>query len=310
MSKLQGAGPPAGILEQAAHYGRELLVLLRTTWTEYERDNGRYLAGAMVYYALVSLVPLLLLLLAALGLLLRFSTFAAEARAQVLRTVEASFGTELRMTIEQLLVTLQQESIVATVVSLVGLLLTASVLFRHLRLSFRAIWKYEPPMVSGPVRVALWATFLEQAMAFVMVLLGGVLLLAVMVLFAATRWLNSLLSGLPITSQVTAWLLAELSPLTVALIIFALLFKYLPPVRMRWRDVALASVLCALAWYVGGQALALYGAIFGSSGSAFGAVGALLAIMLWMNIISQVLFFGAELCKVVATRGEAGQARA
>jgi membrane protein len=51
-------------------------------WIEYERDRARYLAVAMVYYALVSLVPLLLLMLAGLGLLLRFSTIAADARGR------------------------------------------------------------------------------------------------------------------------------------------------------------------------------------------------------------------------------------
>jgi hypothetical protein len=58
--------------------------LLRAAWVEYERDHARYLAVAMVYYAIVSLVPLVLLLLAALGLLLRFSATAAEARWQTL----------------------------------------------------------------------------------------------------------------------------------------------------------------------------------------------------------------------------------
>jgi membrane protein len=105
----------------------------------------------MVYYALVSLVPLLLLVLAGLGLLLRFSDQAAVVEQQVLRTVEASLRPELRTTIEGLLDRLQRESVVATFVSLSGLLLTGSKLISHLRLSFRAIWKYAPPLVSGSV---------------------------------------------------------------------------------------------------------------------------------------------------------------
>jgi membrane protein len=72
-----------------------------------------------------------------------------------------------------------------------------------------------------------------------------------------------------------------------------------PPFSIRWRDIRLAALLCGVGWVVASELLALYGVFFGSR-SASGAVGGVLAIMLWMNIVSQVLFFGAELCKVVA----------
>src|SRR5215470_12280124 len=149
-----------------------LPALLRAAWLEYERDRAGYLAVAMVYYAIVSLIPLLLLLLAALGLLLRFSPAAAEAERQMLLRIEAGFGPDVSVTITRLLGSLEQESIIATVISLGGLLMTASVLFGHLRLSFRAIWKYEPPLVSGPMRVVVRVTIVERVIAFTMVL-GG-----------------------------------------------------------------------------------------------------------------------------------------
>ena len=78
------------------------------------------------------------------------------------------------------------------------------------------------------------------------------------------------------------------------------MFKILPPVRIRWRDVRLAAVLCAVVWVAAGELLALYGTVVGDGPGAYGALGAMLAIMLWMNVVSQTLFFGAELCKVVA----------
>lgn len=81
--------------------------VLRSAWVEYERDHARYFAVAMVYYALLSLVPLLLLL-AALGLLLRFSAFAADAQQRVLLAVDARFGDELTAAIGPLLATLEQ----------------------------------------------------------------------------------------------------------------------------------------------------------------------------------------------------------
>ncbi len=260
--------------------------LLRTAWSEYERDYARYFAVAIVYYALVSLVPLTLLLLAGLGLLLRLSKAAAAAEQVVLTAVEGSFGAPFRTTIEHLLRGLQDSSLVATSVSLLGLVLAASVLFKHLRMTFRAVWKHAPPLVSGSVRLVLKATFQERVVAFVMVLAGGALLLAAFVSLAAIHWL-------------TGWRLALPGPLLIAPLTFALLFKYLPPVQLRWRHVWLASLLCGAAWLLSAETLALYSRFAGNNLSAYGALGAVLVVMLWMNVVSQMLFFGAELCKVV-----------
>jgi membrane protein len=284
--------------------GHALIGLLRAAWQEYERDHARYFAAAMVYYGLTSLLPLLLLLLAALGLMLRFAAFAGAAEQQILQTIETGFGTYLRTTIEQLFDQLQQESVVATVASLVGLLLTASVLFRHLRLSFRAIWKYAPPLVAGPVRVAVRATFLEYLVAYLMVLAGGLLLVFALALVAVTQWLGGLLLALPLFSRTPAWLIALPGSVTIVGLTFALLFKFLPPVRLRWRDVWLATVLCTVAWIVGAELLVLAGAIFGHNPSASGAFGGLFVMMLWIYGLSQLLFFGAEVCKVIAVRDE------
>jgi membrane protein len=282
---------------------RAFAALLQAAWIEYERDRASYLAVAMVYYALVSLVPLLLLLLAALGLLLRFAATAAEVQQQTLEGIEARFGPELATTITGLLDALQRESIIATVVGLLGLLFAASVLFRHLRLTFRAIWKFDPPLVSGTVRVVVWKSFLERAVAFVMVVGGGGLLIAALGLIGLAQWLDRTLGELPVLGSSTGWLLSASVSLTLALVTFAFLFKFLPPVPLRWRDVRLAALLSAVSWVAASELLALYGVFFGGGGSPSGALGGVLAIMLWMSVVSKILFFGAELCKVVATQG-------
>jgi membrane protein len=291
-----------GMLEQTGRRGRAFIVLLRAAWIEYERDRAGYLAVAMIYYAIVSLVPLFLLLLSALGLLLRFSATAGHAEQTLLMHLGERFGTELQESIQSLLDTLQQGSIFATAIGIAGIVVSASVLFKHLRLSFRAIWKYEPPLVSGSVRVVVKTTILEQIIAFLMVLGGGALLVAALVLMALTRWLNGVLGSLPMFGETAGTMLTSSSSLIIGAMTFMVLFKFLPPVAIRWRDVWLGSLLCAVAWVVAGELLAAYGAFVGASGNAYGAIGGMLAIMLWLKIVSQVLFFGAELCKVVATQ--------
>jgi membrane protein len=284
--------------------GRALIALLRAAWQEYQHDYAKYLALAMIYYALVSLVPLLLLVLATLGLLLRVSTVAAAAEQRVLQTVQISLGPEMTVTLHELLTRLQHGSVVAMTVSVVALLITGSTLFRHLRLSFRAVWKYDLPLAASSVRDAVRETMTEQATAFLMLLSTGALLMLTLGLVAVAHWLSGYLSALPRFRDVTAWVLALPVSFVLATLTFALLFKYLPPVSLSWRHIWLAAVLCGVVWIIGADLLALL-ASFGES-SPYGAIGALLVVMLWINVMSQVLFYGAEVCKVMATRSRQG----
>jgi len=280
---------------------RALIGLLRSAWTEYERDGARYLAGAMVYYALVSLVPLLLLLLSVLGLLLRFSPTAAAAEQQVLSRIEASFGAELPSTIERLLSALQQESIVSTFISMVGLVLTASVLVRHLRRGFRVIWGC-PPRARGRVGAVVWATLVERMVSAAMVLGGSAVLIAAVALITASQWVDRTVGDRPLVGPTAQWALPLLTSLVLTAITFAALFRFLPPVPVRWRDLWPAVLLCTLGWTIAAELLALYGKYLGGSPTASGALSGVLALVLWMNVLSQLLFFGAELCKVSAAR--------
>jgi membrane protein len=278
---------------------RTVVALLKQVWSEYQRDYAGYFAAAMVYYALVSMIPLLLLLLSALGLLPRFFDVGARLEQDVLRTIENGLGTPARVKIGELLDQLQRDSVIATAISLGALLVTASALFGKLRLSFRAIWKYKPPLVSGTVRVVVLSTFFEQAISFALTLISGALLLVSLVLFAIVQWLGGYLQRLPWLTDVSR-LEALMSSFVTVTLTFVMLFRFLPPVRIRWRYIWIVGVACALASLVAAEVLALYGIFFAAHFSAWGAAGGLLMIMLWMYVVSQILFYGAELCKVMS----------
>jgi membrane protein len=162
------------------------------------------------------------------------------------------------------------------------------------------VWKYDPPLVSGSARVVMLTTLFEKIVAAVLVLGGGGLLIVALLIIGATQWLGGLL---PFSYPAMGWLLRALSSFVLSGVTFVLLFKFLPPVSIRWRDVWLAALLCSVTWMVAAEFMALYGEFFGNDRTTYGVIGGMLAIMLWMNVICQVLFFGAELCKVIATSG-------
>jgi len=279
---------------------KRFAALLRAAWVEYERDRARYLAVAMIYYAGVSLIPLLVLLLSGLGLMVRFWPTAVTAERDVLAAVEGSIGPGGLSMAQTLLDTLIRESFIAMLVGLAGIAFTSTNLFKQLRQAFRAIWRHEPLLTSGSLRTVVRTSLLEQVIAFIMVLGGGGLLLAALVLIASTRWLSErlfhVLGDLPLLSRTAGYVVTMSGGLLLAIITFWPLFRFLPPVRITWRAAWPATLLSAVAWVLAIEFLSLYGRWFGDS--ATGALGGLFAALVWMNTMSQVLFFGAELCKV------------
>jgi membrane protein len=272
--------------------------LLRAAAGEYVRDYAHYFAGAMVYYALLSLVPLLVLLMAALGWVLRLSPVATNLEHQLLSTVEVTFGADLRLAVEQVSEHVQQGSILATIIGVVGLFLTSSALFGHLRMTFRAIWKHAPPLASGSLLRALRMKLTERAIAFGIMFGGGALLLALLAIIGTLQWLAALPGDLMLIGDNFGWLLPLLGSLVIAPLIFALLLRALPPARVSWTDVRLAAILLGLTWIFGAEVLSVYAAHAAKKWSAYGAIGGILMVMLWMHAMSKMLFFGAELSKV------------
>jgi membrane protein len=245
----------------------------------------------MIYYALVSLVPLLLLMLTGLGWLVRISPVVAAAQEDVLADIQATVGSDVSSTVDRLLRLLEQKSLIPLVVSLVGLLVTGSVLAHHLQVSFRAIWNVPALLTSGPPRIVVMKIVREKVRSFLLVIVGGGVLLVALSLVASVKWLMRYFG--------TEWALVVPSSLVILPLLFALLFRYVAPVPLRWRYAWVAGLLCGVVSLMATELLKLYGTHFGSRFNAYGAVGALLGAMLWMGTVSQCVFFGAELCKVL-----------
>jgi membrane protein len=176
-------------------------------------------------------------------------------------------------------------------------------------MSLRAIWRQAPPLLSGSLRRGAWQTFLERVIAFAMIFGGGLLLFAALAIVVSVHWIGGLLSGVPLLGPGVERLVAVGVPFVVVFVIFAALFRFLPPVRLRLRHVWLAALICAAGWFIGVEILALYGMYLRGNGGAYGALGAILVVMLWMKLVSQLFFFGAEVCKVVSSKDASAAAR-
>ncbi len=266
----------------------KLFMLLKEAGLKWYADNCIRLGASLSYYTLFSLFPLLLVILAIIRFLLHESDAAREAILDGLASVTGGFRTEFASTLEAASRTRRASGIIGAT----ALILGASWVFGELVSAFNVIWGVETPAEGGPldfVRVTFFS--------FTLVFAGAFLLLVSMIINAALTALGNLLVTLP--GGTVLWgIVHTIITLAVLALVFALLLKYLPQTDVAWRDVWLAAVLTAILWSVLQLGISYY--ITLSSYQNYGAVGAILALIVWVYLSSQVLFLGGEFSVVFA----------
>ena len=187
------------------------------------------------------------------------------------------------------------KGVLATVIGKALALFGASGVFDRLQDALNTIWGVKPKPGSG-----FWGFLRSRFLSFAMV--GGICFLLLVsltlesVLKAFSYYVQSVLPG-GIILAMTVYLVFDLA---VIILLFAIMFKYLPNAKIHWRDVWIGAVMTAFLFVIGKWALGLYlGSA--SAGSAYGAASSLITLLLWIYYSSQILLFGAEFTQVYAT---------
>ncbi len=266
----------------------KLLPLLKETVSKWNADNCIRLGASLSYYTLFSLFPLILVVLTIVRLLLVNSDAARDAILNALSSVTGGFRDDFLAALEAAIRTRRASGIVGTLTLLLG----ASWVFGELVSAFNIMWRVEAPSGGGPLEFMRATLF-----SFALVLSGAFLLLVSMIFSAVLAALGSYLDTLP--GGVVMWRVVQtLFNLGVLTGLFALLFKYLPRTYVAWRDVWLGAFLTALLWAVLQSVIAFY--ISFSNYADYGAIGAILALVAWVYLSSQVVFIGGEFTTVYA----------
>jgi membrane protein len=277
---------------------RDLLPMLKETFGEFQADEASTLGAALAYYALFSLFPLLLLLIAGLGYVLQYWDKAINVQDEILGAVSRNFSPQLSDALNQILGGIKSNAGGATVIGLITLLIGASSVFQQLDQSFNKIWKVPAPEKSAGLVATVLKTVRTKLFSFGMVLAVGFLLLVSMALTGITQALLDSFKNVPVIGGVAGYLIGLATTLLLNTLVFGLLFKFLPNTRVRWGDVGLGAFVTAVLWEIGKNLLALYIGRSGQSWSAYGLVGTVLILMAWIYFSSQILFLGAEFTEV------------
>jgi membrane protein len=280
---------------------KEALDLLRAAGAKWNYHNAPRLGAALAYYALLSLAPLLVLLVTVTALV--FNQTSAET--DLLAAIRGFAGPAEAQTVKTFLDSAHHTTTgaVATIIALLTLLFGASGVFVELRDSLNLIWEVPAPKWSSA-----WRGLLAQRLtSFVMILALGLLLLASLALTTAAAILKKSFAGvLPFHAPVMGEIGTRAASLLAVGAVFALVFKFVPAMRMPWRDVAAGALLTAILFELGKALLAFY---IGTAavGSAYGAAGSVIALVVWVYYSAQIFFFGATFTRAYA---EARQSRA
>jgi membrane protein len=279
----------------------ETIALLSQTWKEFQEDNAGQLGAALAYYATFSIFPLLIILLAAFSFVLQYSPVAIDAQENILATVSTNFSPQLADTIEQILDVLKAQAGTATGVGLIVLLMGASAVFQQLDSSFNHIWSIpNKPSKAGFIQ-STWYMIKNKLFSFGMVLSIAFLMFVSLALTGLSEALLGFLDTVPVIGGFFGYTVSLIITILLSTLIFSLLFKFLPDIKIKWADVWLGALFTALIWEIAKRILAIY---IGRSSyaSAYGAIGTVLVIMAWVFFSSQVLFLGAEFTKVYTNR--------
>jgi membrane protein len=267
------------------------LQLFKDTAREFNEDKVPRLGAALAYYTIFSIGPVLLIAVAMAGLFLG----AEAARGQISGELGKIFGPEMSKSLEEMIeaAAKPKNGRLATIVGILTLMLGASGVFGQLKDALNTIWNVEKKPVSGIVDF-IQTRFLSMAM----VLGIGFLLLVSLVFDAAVSalgpWLERLIGG----EALIQFLSLALS-FAISAVLFAAIFRLLPDLKIAWHDVWLGAVFTSLLFALGKWGLGLY---LGKAavGSAYGAAGSLVILLVWIYWSAQILFLGAEFTQVYA----------
>lgn len=263
----------------------------------FSRRGGAVLGGAIAFYSLLSIAPLLWMAIHVAGVL----TSADRAQAVLIADLARWIGPQGAATVASMLGQADAKggSLLRSGLGLLLLAYASSRLFGALEYSLNHLWGVQLAS-GGGVRGLARSQLRRRSARFAMVLLVGAMLVAMVLGKALLAAADEVVGGRVPTSSAFR-LLEAFGSLLVTIGLFFAIFRVLPEVRIHLRDALLGAVVTALAFTAGSTAVGIY---VGHKGieSAWGAAGSIVALMLWVHYSAQIFFLGAAFTFVWARR--------
>jgi membrane protein len=272
----------------------KLVHVMRCAVTEWMEHRAASKGAALAYYSLFSLAPILVLVIAVAGFF--YGTEAAQG--QLMGEMRGLLGQQGAETVQAILAGARNKDsgLIATIVASVLLVVGATSAFSELKDSLDEIWGVPPPKNAG-----LWDTIRTRLLSFGLILTLALLLMTSLVVSAALGVAEKFIGGMwHDATVILGWVAWAFSFLVIA-VLFGVIYKLLPRIKLSWHDVTIGAFGTAILFTLGKYIIGLY---IGNSGttSSFGAAGSLIALLLWVYYSAQIFFLGAEFARQYAVQ--------
>ena len=264
-----------------------LWAVFRRAIAGWWNDNVPHLGAALSYYTLFSLAPILIVAIAIAGM-----AFGAEAvREEIVAQIDGLVGRDGARAVQAMLegAAKPSSSIPATIIGIITFFLGATGAFLELQSALNTIWRVTPKSSGNWFRILM----MQRLISFALVVGVGFLLLTSLVvsagLAALDKYMGNTYPGVAVLWQAVNVVVS----LGVVTLLFAMVYKVLPDVKLAWRDVWVGGLVTAGLFTIGKLVIGLY---LGTSGfsSSYGAAGSVVVLLVWVYYSSQIILLGAE----------------
>ena len=276
-------------------YFKELWKILVATFMGFIDDNGLKLSASLAYYTVFSIAPLLILVISLAGIFFKNDAANNAIYPQIVHYVGSQAALEIQDILKNL--AFSGKSGITVVIGIVTLLIGASSIFVEIQDSLNIIWRVKAKPKRG------WLKLIQNRfLSFSLIVSLGFLLLAsliiTLVMNALSTWAERHLHIQAVTTIVIKGVNLGVTFIIIATL-FGIIFKVLPDVKIKWKDVRSGAIFTAILFMIGQYAIGLY-VQYTAKTSTYGAAGSLIVILLWIYYTAAILYIGAEYTQVYA----------
>lgn len=264
--------------------------LTLATFNGFLDDRGLKFSASLAYYTVFSLAPLMMLLVFMLSIYFGHDAFEGKIYPELKGFVGAEGAAQIQSIVKSVQL---GKSVVAVTIGVITLIIGATGIFMEIQDSLNIIWRVKAKPKRGWLKLIT-----NRLLSFSLVIALGFLLMVSLIV-------NGLLAALSdrLSRYIHFEILFNIINIGVTFLViatlFGIIFKYLPDVKIRWRDVRTGAVFTAILFMLGKYLIGIYIGTMKIS-STYGAAGSIIIIFVWIYYTSALLYLGAEFTQVYA----------
>lgn len=285
-------------LKKIVHFFKAVAQLFIAAGKGFIDDRVMKLSAALAYYTIFSLTPLIIIIISATSLFLGDNMDPnTKLFSEISELVGPDAANQLRSFVNN--ANYSGKSTFGLIIGIATLIIGASAIFVEIQDSINLIWKVKAVPKKGWKKLVI-----NRLLSFSLIASLGFLLLVSLVVNSIVVGLGNKITAYIQLEQVSEFMMLVVTnalTLSVVTIIFAIIFKVLPDVIIKWKPAVIGALFTAILFSLGKYLIGIYIEV-GHPGSAFGAAGSIIVILLWIYYTAIILYFGAEFTQAYAEK--------